>query len=86
MASVAGGYNQNQFLKEVTSTQTHDTWEEGVPFVPWIEVVGCFQPEGDRILVAPEEVAVGVEEVLFGGLGDQVCSMGVGDGRVVPAG
>lgn len=54
--------------------------------MPLVEVVGCFQPEGDQISVVPEEVAVGVEEVLFGGVGDQVYSMGAGGGRVVPAG
>ena len=58
---------------------THDTWEEGVPSVPWVEVKDRFRLGEDRTLVVPEEVAVEVEEVLFGGMGDQAYSVAVGD-------
>ena len=39
----------------------------------------CFQREEDRILVAPEAVAVAVEEAQFGGVEDQTCQV-EGDG------
>jgi hypothetical protein len=48
--------------------------------------VGCSQREEDRILVVPEEVAVEVEEVLFGGAEDQAYLMVAGDEWAVPAG
>ena len=47
---------------------------------------GRFQLEEVRILVVPEKVAVGVEEVLFGVVGAQAYSIVAGDERVVPAG
>jgi hypothetical protein len=58
----------------------------GAPSVPLVGVEGRFQLEEDRILVVPEEVAVGVEEVLSGGVGDQAYSVVAGDERVVPGG
>lgn len=49
-------------------------------------MAGCFQQEGARTSVAPEEVAVVVEEDRFGGVEDQLYSVVVEDGLVVPAG
>lgn len=73
---------------EVTSTDTHDTWEEGVPSVPWVVVVDYFQQKEDRIVVAPEavEVVVMVEEVRFGGMEDQPYSGAAEDACVDPVG
>ena len=59
-----------------------------------MEVADCFQREEDRTLVGPEEVAVeveevqfgGVEKVQFGGVEDLAGSVAAGDEWVVPAG
>jgi hypothetical protein len=48
-------------------------------------VVDCPRREEARILEVPEEVAVGVEGVLFGEVEDQACSVVGGGEWVVPA-
>lgn len=72
-------------MREATSPDTHDIWEEGVPSVPWVGVGDCFHQE-DQILVVPEEVAARVEEDLSGGVGDRTYSVVAEDGRVALAG
>lgn len=65
---------------------TYDTLEEGVPSVPGGGVGVRLQLEEGRILVVPGEVAVGVEGVLFGRVGDQTYSVAAGGEWVVPDG